>query len=306
MPAGALTLPRKCTYIDYKDVDWNDPGSTVLNAVKQGFNVVILCFWLPESGPADMLIAWSSMTAERINEVMSAVHMDGAIVIASCGGATSYPYSLDPVTAATTFAQWCVDQGLDGCDCDLEGFGPGFTAAGMNGQQTTQWVVTFTNTIRSVIGSARYLTHSPQCPYLCAAWVGGATYGYLGIMQPSQAGNAIDFLNVQTYNQGANYLTYETTFLVSGSDFPNSAFAQISSLYGIPLSKLVLTQLVCPEGGGSGWHAASDIATWITRAAADLNYNSGLSLWDYGTCNDKSTAGQYIQTVYPTQAMLTS
>ncbi len=45
-PLPPLAAVKKVVYINYRDVNWNDPGVTVRAAVQAGYNVVILAFWL--------------------------------------------------------------------------------------------------------------------------------------------------------------------------------------------------------------------------------------------------------------------
>jgi len=298
-----LTLPRKVVYIDWKNVNWNNIGETIMDAVKQGYNVVILCFWLSTTGAADILSTWTTLSNEQAQNILDSVHANGAILLAGGFGSTDYPYNLNPVTVGTQFGEFAVNQGFDGVDCDLEGFGTGFTAGTMNGAETTTWVETLTHTIRGIIGVDRYLSHSPQQPYLCQAWVGNAQQGYLGIMTGSVS-SEIDWCNCQIYNQGiGNYSTYETVFLESTQDFPNSAFNQIYTLYGIPLQKIVLTLLNCVEDGGANYQEPSTVHDWIVQSGTDIGYNAGVSVWAYGTCINNSNSGIFIQTVYPSVAM---
>jgi hypothetical protein len=45
-PGTSQLNVKKVVYINYRDVNWNDPGATVRAAVQAGYNVVILAFWL--------------------------------------------------------------------------------------------------------------------------------------------------------------------------------------------------------------------------------------------------------------------
>ena len=83
-----VSTPLRVIYVDYLNVDYNDPTQTVLQAVSAGFNVIILAFYISSSGPADMALAWQGVPAASKQATMNAVHAAGAIVMVSFGGGT--------------------------------------------------------------------------------------------------------------------------------------------------------------------------------------------------------------------------
>lgn len=90
---SALSIDgKKVIYIDYRDVNWSNPGQAIINAIDAGYNVVNLAFYM-STGPEDMAKAWQSVTPLKQQQVLSYAHSKNAVVLISAGGATDAPYS---------------------------------------------------------------------------------------------------------------------------------------------------------------------------------------------------------------------
>ena len=161
-----------------------------------------------------------------LQAVITMAHAAGAKLLVSAGGATMDLESVMTEMTGTAFgqtvAQWAVDHQLDGVDFDLETT-PGNSAPFRDGSLIS-WAVDATRAAREILGPNRIISHAPQAPYL-GDWA-GAQKGYVEIMR--QAGAAIDFLNIQYYNQGAGvYSTYETLFKQSSGWWSSTAVKEI-------------------------------------------------------------------------------
>ena len=90
----SLTWPRSVSAI-FICGDWTDAGPTpdaaVMNAVNQGFNVIVLAFLLV-SGPDGVVDSWARLDSVAQAAAVSYAHSKGAIVLVSAGGATEVPY----------------------------------------------------------------------------------------------------------------------------------------------------------------------------------------------------------------------
>jgi len=291
-----LDRPVKAIYIDYKNIDWNNPANTVLNAIQVGYNVIILAFYL-SSGPADMAIAWQGVPSGTQQSTAQQAHAKNAIILVSFGGATDDPYRKDPIALGAQVAKWAVDNNLDGVDFDLENFGPGLTADGLNPFQTASWVANISNSARNVLGSGKYISHAPQGPYFgpvgsTNTWA-GVTGGYTGVYYYA---TNIDFFNVQFYNQGPScYTDYNGLFTSSCSTFPSTSVLEIAKA-GIPMEKIVVGKIVNPSDGGTGWVSATDLHNWFSQARSEIGWNSGVMGWVW---DDANTLAQWISTIFP-------
>lgn len=299
----AQPQPVKAVYMDWRDVDWTHPQNNLVQMANASFNVLIVCFYLSSTGPADFLQAWEGVDAATQNATMAYVHSQGAVVLASAGGATDEPFTKDAATFGKAAAQWAVDNQLDGVDFDLENLAPGFTFGALSGAQVVDWMVTATQAARSVLGKDRFVTHAPQAPYFGAvgdasSWV-GATGGYTAVW--AQCMGAISWLHVQFYNQGPTcYTSYASLFTASNANgscpsFPGTSVAEIHS-YGIPVQFIVVGKPLTASDSGTGWVNASDLASWVGQAAQPpLRWAAGVFVWSWQT----ATAAAWIRTVYP-------
>jgi hypothetical protein len=157
----------------------------------------------------------------------------------------------------------------------------------MTSAQTINWIVNLTLSTKAAMGSNYYITHAPQAPYFSSInpsstmW-GGPLGGYTAV--EFLAGSAIDFYNVQFYNQNSCYLSYNGIFTSSifdtGCEFPGTSVAEISS-YGVPINKIVVGKPVIVQNAGSGYVTPSVLNTAFITAQQSIGWISGLMGWEW-------------------------
>lgn len=298
------TPPLKVVYIDYRDVNWNDGSITVRAAIDAGYNVINLAFFMSGSGAVDMALVWSQLSTDQKNATMAYAHSKNAIVMVSAGGSTDVPYiSTNGTAYGTAVATFAKENMLDGVDFDMEGFGSGFQYSSLNTEQTVQWLVDASNAARAILGDDGVISHAPQAPYfgpigsntMWAGPLGGYTSVYL------RAPNAIDFFNIQFYNQGPDcYVTYQGLFEQSSESkecvFPGTSVQEIQS-YGIPYSKLVVGKYLLNSDAGNGMVSPSDLNKYFIQAKNEMGWNAGVMCWQFQLTGGTSAA--WINTIYP-------
>jgi len=295
--AVAVPSPAKVLYIDWRNINWNNPEQTLLDCVDAGFNVVILAFYLSGSGSADMAKAWEGVSAQVRQQTMQTVHSKGAVVLVSLGGSTDSPFNKPPTLLGKQVADWARNHSLDGVDFDLENFDTGFRAGGMSDTATVKWVADVTNACRAALGSGGIISHAPQGPYFgpvgaTNTWA-GASGGYSGVYRQAPS---IDFFNVQFYNQGAQcYTDYNGLFVTSCSNFPETSVSAISKA-GIPMSKIVVGKYVTQSDASNGWVEPATLHQFFTQAGSQLGWHAGVMGWEWG---DAGTCRNWIHAIYP-------
>jgi len=311
-PATFATTVPAVPYVIYMDApdSWSSPqdiANTVISAVTAGFNCINLCFWIssaPEdpSGATDMCDAWQSIGASLQISTMATVHAAGAVVLACASGSTDYPWNnLSAQDYGSYVATWAVENYLDGVDFDMENYQLGYIMyTGSTTQDAVNYQVEAITAAQAVLASAAregtytgagIVTAVPEAPYFgpvnpsdaTAYWageLGGFTSVYLALQE---GGNALNWVNVQFYNQGASmYSTYASLFTsnVSGSAFPGTAVAQIAS-YGVPLYSIVVAQVLQASYCTNGYVAPSTLGGWIETAKSQYLYKGGVAVWQY-------------------------
>lgn len=155
------------------------------------------------------------------------------------------------------------------------------------------WLITCTNTLRSLLPASKgyIITHAPQAPYFMSSYAQG---GYLTV--DKQAGDAINWYNVQFYNQGSSeYETYETLFVSSDGWATNTAVLQMQSS-GISLDKIVVGKPVTQAGvDNTGYDTLSELSSIISQALSETSWNTGIMGWEYSLDYN----GTWVDTLYP-------
>jgi hypothetical protein len=291
--------PIKAVYVGYA-AGVSSIASTVVSAAQAGFNVILLAFYMgPGTGtdPYSAAWYWSQLSDSDKVSTIATVHGLGTRVMVSAGGAG---YNAYPIGGGTAFgqgsAQFAIDNHLDGVDFDLENFTSAFgTTSGMNKGQTLGWMRDANAAARSLLGDDALITHAPQTPYLNSEF----SYGYLDFMTQEPT-PSVDWLNLQFYNQGSTYLTYDSQF-ISNTFHPGTSIAELISA-GIPKEKLVIGR-VTQAVDGSPWLDPSTLHSWFVQASSDSrtqNWKTGLMTWQWHSVGDGSpSSASFLTTVYP-------
>ncbi|KAI0749845.1 glycoside hydrolase superfamily [Daedaleopsis nitida] len=240
-------------------------SADVLPPVAQvaGYNVVALSFLTIEKGPFDQALAFSKLTPD-VRAAKKKEYADAGIsLIVSAFGETDKPTTsgADPVGTANTFAQFTLDNGLDGIDVDyedLEAMNKGDGAA-------EAWVTQFTKTLRQKLPQGQFiLTHAPLAPWLSPNQLFAAG-AYLTVNK--NVGSMIDWYNIQFYNQGdALYTDCEGLLNTSGGTFPGSSVFEIAA-NGVDLNKLVIGK-PAPGDATNGIMDPALLGTCVDQATA--------------------------------------
>ena len=61
------------------------------------------------------------------------------------------------------------------------------------------------------------------------------------------------------------------------------------------LEALVLGKPLLPEDADTGYTPAADLATWVQRAARDINWTSGVFCWSW----ENVSGPAWVKTIYP-------
>lgn len=299
---------KKVIYFDYRGFDWNDPTPQIKQAIDIGYNVINLAFYLSDLGAYDIALVWQNLTQSKKIETINYAHARGAKILVSAGGSTdSAVYNKNPVEYAQRVCQWAIDNNLDGVDYDLEQIDPGFIIPGKTSDQTYEWFKQLNVTSRTVLGNDRIISHAPQAPYLSQPGHSGTWAGPLGgyvkvFSDAKKNGGYIDYLNVQFYNQGNNYDSYQAIFEVSGSNFTYSAIKQVAtqgpdlSIEPIPLESLVYGTYL-QNSDGSDFHDPVLIRVYMEMAYENFGWNAGTMLWLWNN-SDEPTPQQWFNIVY--------
>ncbi|KAJ3216232.1 hypothetical protein HDU81_001146 [Chytriomyces hyalinus] len=217
----------------------------------------------------------------------SALQEAGKKVLISAYGAGVTPTTNgdDAVEDARMLAEFVQRNGLDGVDIDWED-GP---SLGNGGEE---WLITLTRELRSQLPSPQYLiTHAPQGPHFSPDLYGGGAY----VTVDQEAGNLIDFYNVQYYNQGSSsYDDCDCLLFNSGGWAPQTSVFEIHDALGIPLNKIVIGKPVTQDGvddGSTGYMDPSGLIECF-RQAGEQGWNAGGMGWRFGLDMDGTWAEQ--------------
>jgi chitinase len=286
--------PQYVTYID-EITGWWPPQAIAASlgvpgyASPNNYTTINLSFWLAPGGAADAALLWSNAiayvstqnpwgattTAELQKAWIDAFHAQGKSVLVSAFGSTSNPTAIDPTLIAQNLASFVTTNQLDGVDIDYED-----TAAFQSGLAEA-WLITLTTTLRSLLGSSAIITHAPQAPY----FLGAPTYpkgGYLTVDQ--QAGSAINWYNVQFYNQGSSdYTTFQTLFEQSDGWALNTSVMEINKR-GISLSKIVVGKPVtAADADNTGYVPVGTLLQILQNAVNQTQWRGGLMDWEFNS-----------------------
>ncbi|KAG5641908.1 hypothetical protein DXG03_003975 [Asterophora parasitica] len=230
--------------------------------------------WDGSNGPPDTAklkaYTWTTFTDAERAAFKAKYNAAGIKLIVSAFGATDVPTTsrADPIATANSFAAWVKKYNLDGIDVDYEArffhafsLDNGITCPSV--YRTSAWLISFTRQLRAQLPAGDYIiTHAPVAPWFTPnRWPGG---GYLAVNKA--IGSAIDWYNIQFYNQGANeYTTCANLLTTSSNTWPQSAVFQIAN-NGVPLSKIVIGKPASTGDANNGFVSSSTLATCLQQA----------------------------------------
>jgi chitinase len=279
--AGTYLAPAP-RWVTYSDADI-DGGNTVVPSASQlnGVNVFLLAFYL-NSGPSDQLQNFISLPSSKRQDIIDDLHSHGISLGFSVFGSTEAPTTdgVDPESFAGKVASFAKKYKFDVVDTDYEDF----DAFNSGSSEAVNWLVSFSKALRSHLPSGQYLlSHAPVAPWLTDskdAYPGGS---YLDVTL--RAGDAIDFLNMQFYNQDNLYSSCNHIVKASPSgSYPHTSISEIHK-NGVPLEKLVIGKPALASdadgSGDQGFMSGSSLQQCVNQAKEELGWNAGMMLWEY-------------------------
>ncbi|OBZ70862.1 hypothetical protein A0H81_09082 [Grifola frondosa] len=258
----------------------------------QGYNVVVLSFLLL-NGPFDQAAAWAALSLSQRASTKSDYANADIRIIVSAFGSTEEPTTsgVDPVRTANNMAQFVLENSLDGIDVDYEVINryilsflqlictSGLEAMNKGDGAAEAWLVSFTRALREQLPQGQFiLTHAPVAPWFSTNSLYTKSGAYRTVHK--EAGNLIDWYNIQFYNQGANeYTDCDSLLTASGGNFPESSIFEIATA-GIPLNKLVIGKLGAAANGTTGFMHPQTLGVCVAQAEAQT-WNAGIMAFEY-------------------------
>ncbi|PWN29301.1 glycoside hydrolase [Jaminaea rosea] len=265
-------------FVLYGDLYFQDDtfGVPPVNKVK-GFTHYNVAFWMATSGPADNALAWTQATDEQRKKIKKAYNDAGIKLMVSAFGATDTPQTGAGLGNATKTANRLADfvrkYNFDGVDVDYEEMD--HFAQG----KSVPWLVTLTKQLRRRLprDQGYLLTHAPIAP-----WFSKQIYkdgGYTEVHK--QAGEDVDFYNVQFYNQGKDAYTSCDGLIWEGpKEWPSTSLFELAKYSHIPLDKLVIGKPALPTDAANGYVSKHDLGKCAQEAEKE-GWKAGLMWWEY-------------------------
>ncbi|KAF7765027.1 hypothetical protein PCIT_b1156 [Pseudoalteromonas citrea] len=257
---------------------YNSGAIPLINASELPYDVVNLAFLSSSSSnPFNLVLSGaiaatdSSFTNSTI-EAIKVMQHKGQKILISFGGGTmdSNAYralSEDTAKLADSLASFVKNNELDGVDIDYEDT-PAFTGqAGYNG---AQFLVSLTQELRKRLPSPDYIiSHAPQPPYLEQ---GGYMAGYVEVVQ--QAGQEIDWLNVQFYNNPP---------WSANPDQIVSSYLNYTKLPNMSPEKVIAGFPVTQNDAGSGYMPVQTIINEVIKPIQQQSSLGGIMNWQFSS-----------------------
>lgn len=257
---------------------YNSGAIPLINASELPYDVVNLAFLSSSSSnPFNLVLSGaiaatdSSFTNSAI-EAIKAMQHKGQKVLISFGGGTmdSNAYrslSEDTARLADSLASFVKNNQLDGVDIDYEDTAAFTGQAGYNG---AQFLVSFTQELRKRLPSPDYIiSHAPQPPYLEQ---GGYMAGYIEVVE--QAGQDIDWLNVQFYNNPP---------WSANPDQIVSSYLNYTKLPNMSPEKVIAGFPVTQNDAGSGYMPVQTIINEVIKPIQQQSSLGGIMNWQFSS-----------------------
>ncbi|WP_273048954.1 glycosyl hydrolase family 18 protein [Pseudoalteromonas sp.] len=257
---------------------YNSGAIPLINASELPYDVVNLAFLSSSSSnPFNLVLSGaiaatdSSFTNSAI-EAIKAMQHKGQKVLISFGGGTmdSNAYrslSEDTARLADSLASFVKNNQLDGVDIDYEDTAAFTGQAGYNG---AQFLVSLTQELRKRLPSPDYIiSHAPQPPYLEQ---GGYMAGYIEVVE--QAGQDIDWLNVQFYNNPP---------WSANPDQIVSSYLNYTKLPNMSSKKVIAGFPVTQNDAGSGYMPVQTIINEVIKPIQQQSSLGGIMNWQFSS-----------------------
>lgn len=257
---------------------YNSGAIPLINASELTYDVVNLAFLSSSSSnPFNLVLSGaiaatdSHFTTNTI-EAIKAMQQKGQKVLISFGGGTmdSNAYralSQDTAKLADLLASFVKNNELDGVDIDYEDTAAFTGQAGYNG---AQFLVSLTQELRKRLPSPNYIiSHAPQPPYLEQ---GGYMAGYVEVVQ--QAGQEIDWLNVQFYNNPP---------WSANPDQIVSSYLNYTKLPNMSPEKVITGFPVTQNDAGSGYMPVQTIINEVIKPIQQQSSLGGIMNWQFSS-----------------------
>ncbi len=265
-----MPAPQLVTY-------YNNGRLPLSNAASLPYTTVNLAFlFTEEKTPFDIqlggaIAAGPSTLTQGAVDAISDMHNAGQRVLISFGGGTMTTAAYKAIAGsepvlAKNIADFVQRYELDGVDIDWED-----TAAftGQAGYDGVKFLVALTQALRNELPPASLITHAPQPPYMQK---GSGMDGYVDVM--AQAGNDIDWLNMQYYNN--------PPWSSNPSEIVSS-YEAFSSLPGMTREKLLVGLPVTSHDAGSGYIPVKEIVTDIMHPIQAQGPLGGMMNWQFSS-----------------------
>ena len=266
----------------YGDVVADEIGATN----PRGYNTIILAFWTPNqdgtSNQVDAGVVWAhperffniqsskfgSTPDEIRSNLLKAYHSNGAKVLISAFGATSFPTSsgISAKACGENLARFVIDMQLDGVDLDYE------DNTAMEKGTAIPWLIEMVDAMVKTFkasGKKYIMTSAPQAPYFMDGHYqkNYVDFHHSKLSDGSIVGDYMDSYLVQYYNQGSStYCNYTTLFEASDGWASGTANNQIAKK-GIPLSKLAIGKPVSQaDVSNTGYVPVEKLASMLQTA----------------------------------------
>ncbi|WP_196886590.1 glycosyl hydrolase family 18 protein [Aureivirga sp. CE67] len=241
-------------------------------------HIIIAFLFTKEASPMELVLdggtalknippTFTNSTKEAIKDLQNA----GKKVMISFGGGAMHSDAYKGIVGkeaemAELLVGFMNENNLDGIDLDFEDTSAFKNTATYDGRQ---FLIDLTLELKKRMDSDKEIAHAPQPPYFRK---GTEIDGYVAVME--KAGHAIDFVNVQYYNN---------TPWSSNPAKIIETYSEFNSLAGMSAEKHVLGFPVTEKDAGSGYLPAETIVSEIVNPLKESFGIGGVMNWQFSS-----------------------
>jgi len=281
-PARFLAQPPR--WVIYSDEEI-DGGNTVIPSPSKlkGFNVFNLAFYV-DNGPADQLANWKRLVDSdraKAKQIVENLHAHKISLMFSVFGSTEAPTSKPngktEYDYASEIAKFAKAYMFDGVDVDYEDFDA------FNNGKAIKWLKNFHSALRKDLGDDFLISAAPIDPWFTDNKDTYPHGSYLDVELNDP--KAVDFYNLQLYNQDTMYST--CAHIVSKSQPGPYQHTSIKEIHdnGVALNKLLIGKPAIAgdaiPGGDQGYMSPSKLQGCF-QSAFQLKDNDSGDNWQAG------------------------